>query len=235
MSVAWMVPKITVANWLENSVQIRPIKFSNGNGLCWNICRQNSFHWKVVQSHINFFENTKRVPIIEYQKWGLKVEKVGQCYTFLNKGEICLWKSNGNRLRFPWPKNTSPRVTRRERLKSALYLRLKKRKVFKIVKWESFDFLKIQFVAKYQENWRGDPLETLKKIEKFFEVFEKKQKMRILKQSHSAKKLERETLWAFWNFSLLQNIKKLEGGPFGDKKSKKKSHSAEKKIKSGTL
>ena len=40
---------------------------------------------------------------------------------------------------------------RREHLMSALYLRLKKRKVFKVVKGGPFDFLKIQFVAKYQK------------------------------------------------------------------------------------
>ena len=33
------------------------------------------------------------------------------------------------------------------------------------------------------------------------------------------KNLKGETFWAFRNFSLLQNIKKLEGGPF-DKKSR---------------
>ena len=38
-----------------------------------------------------------------------------------------------------------------ERLKSALYLRLKKRKVFKTVKGGPFGFLKIQFFAKYQK------------------------------------------------------------------------------------
>ena len=53
--------------------------------------------------------------------------------------------------------------TRRERLKSALYLRLKKRKVFKIVKGYPLEFLKLKFAAKYQNTWRtfGD-----KKIEK---------------------------------------------------------------------
>ena len=44
----------------------------------------------------------------------------------------------------------------------------------------------------------GDPLETFKKYKKFLEKFsEKKRKMRFLKQSHSAEKLERGTLWAF--------------------------------------
>ena len=55
--------------------------------------------------------------------------------------------------------------------------------------------------------------------------------MRFLKQSHSAEKLERGTLWAFRNFSLLQNIKKLEGGPFGDKKIRKKVAQCRKKLK----
>ena len=39
---------------------------------------------------------------------------------------------------------------KRERLKSELHLRLKKRKVQKIVKEGPFGLLKIQFVAKYQ-------------------------------------------------------------------------------------
>ena len=55
------------------------------------------------------------------------------------------------------PKNS----TRRERLKSAPYLRLKKLKLFEIVKGGTL--------------W----------------VFEKKRKIRILSQSHSAEKLER--------------------------------------------
>ena len=49
--------------------------------------------------------------------------------------------------------------TRRERLKSAPYPRLKKRKVFKIVQGgDSLGFLKIQFVAKYQKN-EGETLQ----------------------------------------------------------------------------
>ena len=39
------------------------------------------------------------------------------------------------------------------------------------------------------------------------------------------------TLWAFWKSSLLQNIKKIEGGPFGDKKIEKVS--APQKLKGG--
>ena len=41
--------------------------------------------------------------------------------------------------------------TKRERLKSALYLRFKNRKVFKIVKGGPSGFLKVQFAAKYQK------------------------------------------------------------------------------------
>ena len=41
--------------------------------------------------------------------------------------------------------------TRRERLKSAQYLTLKKHKVSKTVKGDPLSFLEIQFVAKYQK------------------------------------------------------------------------------------
>ena len=47
--------------------------------------------------------------------------------------------------------------TRRERLKSALYLRLKQRKAFKIVEGGPLGFLKIQSVAKKSKNERRDP------------------------------------------------------------------------------
>ena len=53
-------------------------------------------------------------------------------------------------------------ITRRECLKSALYLGLKKRKYFEPVKGGPFGLLKVQFVAKYQLSWRKDPLETKK-------------------------------------------------------------------------
>ena len=75
--------------------------------------------------------------------------------------------------------------TRRERLRWALYLRLKKRKVFEIVKGDPFDFLKIQLVANYQKKLkRGRPFGRQKKSKK-------KRKVRILKQSHSAEILKR--------------------------------------------
>ena len=66
--------------------------------------------------------------------------------------------------------------TRRECLKLALYLRLKKRKVFTILKGDHFGFLKIQFVAKYPVA-SGDSLVTLKKFENLLKTFsEKKEK-----------------------------------------------------------
>ena len=54
--------------------------------------------------------------------------------------------------------------------------------------------------------------------------------MRILNSVIVPKYKKRETLWAFWHFSLLQKIKKkLENGTFeGEQILKKKSHSAEK-------
>ena len=71
--------------------------------------------------------------------------------------------------------------TRRERLKSALYIRLKKRKTFlklelfvfgkccivpKNVKGGPFGFINKQSVAKYKKTRRGDPFETLKNFGK---------------------------------------------------------------------
>ena len=53
--------------------------------------------------------------------------------------------------------------------------------------------------------------------------------------SHSAEKCKRGTLWDLLTYIQSQNIKKLEGGPFGDiTYFEKKSHSAE-KIQRGIL
>ena len=60
------------------------------------------------------------------------------------------------------------RKTRRERLKSALYLRLKKRKVFKIVKGGPFRLFENPVCCKISKKIEGDPLETFKKIPKIF-------------------------------------------------------------------
>ena len=53
-------------------------------------------------------------------------------------------------------------------------------------------------------------------------------------KSHNAEKQRGGTLWGFSTSILSQNIKKFEGGPFGEFFSKKKSRSAE-KMKGGTL
>ena len=55
--------------------------------------------------------------------------------------------------------------------------------------------------------------------------------------SHSAEKNQKGGPFSLGRFcSLRLKSKKRKGGPFGDKKiSKKKSHSAEKKSKGGTL
>ena len=55
------------------------------------------------------------------------------------------------------------------------------------------------------------------------------------KMSHSAEKYERGTLWDLLTYIQLQNIKKLEGGPFGDIKKFSKSRTVPKKSKGGTL
>ena len=53
-------------------------------------------------------------------------------------------------------------------------------------------------------------------------------RVKSCRKSHNAeKKLEEWTLWDFSTF-LSQNIKKTEGGLFGEKKSDKKSQNAEK-------
>ena len=52
---------------------------------------------------------------------------------------------------------------------------------------------------------------------------------------YSAEKCKMGALWDLLTYIQLQNIKKLEGGPFGDIKKifEKKSHSAEKNPKGG--
>ena len=73
-------------------------------------------------------------------------------------------------------------ITRLESLKTALYLRLKKRKHF---------------------------------LEKKLEIFEN---FFFRKMSHSAEKCKRGTLLDLLTYILLQNIKKLEGGPIKGKR-----------------
>ena len=76
---------------------------------------------------------------------------------------------------------------------------------------------------------KGGPFgDILKKVQE-------KRKMRFLKQSYSAKKLERGDPLGFMKLQFAAKYQKnLKGGPFGDKKFEKKTHSAE-KIQRGTL
>ena len=56
--------------------------------------------------------------------------------------------------------------------------------------------------------------------------------MRVLNSLIVPKYKKRETLWAFWHFSLLQNIKKkLKVGPFEGKKIEKNVAQCRKKLK----
>ena len=59
--------------------------------------------------------------------------------------------------------------------------------------------------------------------------------MKSLKQSHSAEIPKRGRPLGFWHFSLLQNIKKLDGKPFEGKKHFEKVAQCRKKLKEGTL
>ena len=68
---------------------------------------------------------------------------------------------------------------------------------------------------------RGDPLCFLKK----------KRKIRILSQSHSAEKLEREDPSDFLKLQFAEKIKKLEGGFLWRQKNSKKSRTVSKKLK----
>ena len=56
--------------------------------------------------------------------------------------------------------------------------------------------------------------------------------MKILNSLIVPKYIKRETLWAFWHFSLLQNIKKnSKVGPFEGEKNSKKRRTGHKKLK----
>ena len=66
-----------------------------------------------------------------------------------------------------------------------------------------------------------------------FEIFEKKTENENFEHSLIVPKyLKGETLSAFWHIILLQNVKKIEGGSFGDtKKNSKKVAQCRKKLK----
>ena len=63
-----------------------------------------------------------------------------------------------------------------------------------------------------------------------FSIFEKKRKMRILNSLIVPKYIKGETLWAFWHFSLMQNIRKPEGGALWRQKKSKKVAQFRKKL-----
>ena len=69
------------------------------------------------------------------------------------------------------------RLRSQERPKSALYLRLEKRKVFKIVKGGPFGLFELQFLPKYEKNLKTD----------------------IFEQCHSAENCKREDPLGFVN------------------------------------
>ena len=75
--------------------------------------------------------------------------------------ELCL------RIEFTMVINFNKRVARRERLKSALYLRLKERKVCKAVKRGPYGLFANPACCKISKKMQGDPLETL-----FLKIFE---------------------------------------------------------------
>ena len=60
--------------------------------------------------------------------------------------------------------------------------------------------------------------------------------MGISKQSHSAEKTRKGRPFGLFETSVCRKISEnLKGAPFGDKKIEKKSHSAKKEFKGGTL
>ena len=114
---------------------------------------------------------------------------------------------------------------RRERLNSALYLRLKKRELFKICSgrlWKTKKF-RITFEKPKRSNWRAKKgtiwhfltfflLQNIKKNEgESFGDIENE----ISEQSHSAKKCKRGNRWGFFNIHSVAKYQKNEGGPFG--------------------
>ena len=116
-------------------------------------------------------------------------------------------------------------LTSQERPKSVLYLKLKKREVFKIVKKGPPALFETYYSQKTQNIFFG------KKLVIFEKVFSFKKSSRIV-----PKNVEGGTLWDLLTYIQLQNLKKTRRGhPFETLNffSKKKSHSAEKNPKGG--
>ena len=135
---------------------------------------------------------------------------------------------------------TKKKETRRERLKSALYLRLKKLSFLnmpRMYSWKALKTLsrhpKCAFHARY--DWKITFLDWKQK--NFWKFFLKKNLKKTSKTSHSAEKRKGGTLWDSLTNFLLQNIKKSEGGTLlkNWKFSKKKFAQCRKKLKGRTL
>ena len=183
-----------------------------------------------------FFEKSRTVP--------KKIQRGDPLDTsgFVGFLEKVKWKGGPFGLSLPWPDLASGahqvvsglflksgpisvrivvwRKTRRERLKSAPYLRLKKRKTLLLEKnwnfWKNFFFQKKSHsaekckrgdpsgfikhsVAKYQKTQRGDPLGTLKNFRK---------------KSHSAEKIQRGDPWGTSGFvGYVKKVKNERGDP----------------------
>ena len=120
---------------------------------------------------------------------------------------------------YMWAENNKP-----ERPKSALYLRLKKRKVFKIVKRANlWAFLNSSLLRNMKKN-EGVPLALLKN-------FRKNQKMRFLNSVTVPKNVRGWTVLDFLTPSSCRLSKQLKRGLFGVKKIFKKSFIVPKKSK----
>ena len=80
-------------------------------------------------------------------------------------------------------------------VKSALYLRLKKRKVFKTVKGEPFGLFENPICFKISKKIEGtlwrQKISKKNNFRRNFEIFEKKTKSEIFEKSHSAEILKR--------------------------------------------
>ena len=110
---------------------------------------------------------------------------------------------------------------------SALYPRLKKQKVFKIVKG-AFGFCENPVRCKISKNVEGEPFRDIDK----FSI--KKRKVRILKQSHSAEELEKGDPLGFLKLQFAAKyLKNFEEDPLETKKFRKKVAQCRKNFKGG--
>ena len=122
--------------------------------------------------------------------------------------------------------------TRRERLKLALYLRLKKRKVFKIVKGGTLStFWKSSLLQNIWKNWKRDPLESLKKSKHFLKKFSKNEKF----EESQCRKTRKGDLLGCLKLQVAAKYQKTWRDPLATKKYFKKSGTVPKKYSKGDL